>query len=227
MGLVERVLAQRSSHTNGQNATNDNGSSSSNNNGASFTGKYPIVFCTHPPVVTLGRGTKSDDIFDWHGEIVEVSRGGRATYHGPNQLVIYPIIDLNDLNIDLHHYLRTLENAVIAALAELGVHNAEARTVKADKNSPSLTGVWAGSRKVGSIGIAVRRGVSYHGVAVNLHKDESAFRGINPCGFRAEVMASVQELRQTPEGTDAPLGIDDQQRFQRQFVLTLEQQMIK
>ena len=153
-----------------------------------------LVLCTHPPVVTVGRGAVAGDIDGWTGSLIESSRGGRATYHGPSQLVIYPILDLKIERAgvrarDVHAYLRAVESATVAALGELGVV-AEARETKV--GDISLTGVWTGERKIASLGIAVRKWITYHGVAINIMNDPSAFRGIRPCGFAPEVMTSVE-----------------------------------
>lgn len=144
-----------------------------------------LILCTHPPVVTLGRATEAGDVTTWDGEIVEVSRGGRATYHGPEQIVIYPILKLERFNKDIHKYLRALENAVIAYLKDLGLE-AHAKS--------GATGIWVGEKKVGSIGIAVKKWVSYHGLALSLESHPNAFSGINPCGFSPSVMTSLEEL---------------------------------
>jgi len=155
-----------------------------------------LVFCTHPPVVTLGRGSSADETHDWHGSVFESSRGGKATYHGPNQVVIYPVLDLKKEDRkqfkprDVHAYLRALENATVAAVREMGLTQAEARTSK--MGELSLTGVWAGAQKIASIGIAVRKWITYHGVAINVHHDPQAFQGINPCGFSAQTMTSLE-----------------------------------
>lgn len=168
-------------------------------------GEDRLVFCTHPPVVTLGRGTViEEDITGWTGATVESSRGGRATYHGPNQLVIYPILNLKSArehfaSSDIHAYLRALESATVVALREVGLVAAESRTTK--MGDVSLTGVWVGERKVASIGIAIRKWVTYHGVAINVRADASAFQGIRPCGFSADVMTSIEgELDREPIG---------------------------
>lgn len=157
-----------------------------------------VVFCTHPPVVTVGRKQVQDDIAGWTGPIVEISRGGRATYHGPNQLVIYPILDLRKNHRgfkerDIHGYLRVLEDVIIHSLKSLGIAAVSGDTFPKDPDK-SYTGVWVGRRKVASIGIGVKKWVTYHGVAVNLTQDEAAFRGIQPCGFQSQVMTSVQEV---------------------------------
>ena len=161
-----------------------------------------LVVCTHPPVVTLGRGSDPADLIGWKGAVVETSRGGRATYHGPSQLVIYPIIDLKREGRahlkprDVHGYLRALETAVVEGLRRFDVV-AEARTVpmkNADGSELSVTGVWVGPRKLASIGIAVRKWITYHGVAINVANDPNAFSGIKPCGFSAGIMTSLEEL---------------------------------
>jgi lipoate-protein ligase B len=144
-----------------------------------------VVYCSHPPVVTLGRGTKEGDLLGWQGEVVEVQRGGRATYHGPSQLVAYPILDLSKRNRDLHQFFRNIEHAVIDTLKDYGV---EAGI------SEGNTGVWIGNKKIASIGIAVKKWVSYHGVAINLDFDPKAFTGLKPCGFTTETMVSLEEL---------------------------------
>lgn len=149
-----------------------------------------LVFCTHPPVVTLGRGTLPDDLIGWSGSTIETPRGGRATYHGPSQLVIYPIIDLKTRDRDVHAYLRALEKATVTALRELGLPRAEARTTPVGEIS--LTGVWNGAKKIASVGIAVRKWITYHGVAINILNDATAHQGIRPCGFSSEVMTSLE-----------------------------------
>lgn len=155
-----------------------------------------LVFCTHPPIVTKGRATTAEDITGWQGPTFESSRGGRATYHGPNQIVLYPILDLRRSRSsfgarDVHAYLRAVERAVVSSLHALGVLSAEARTQQ--MGGVSLTGVWVGERKIASLGIAVRKWVTYHGVAINLEEDASAFQGIRPCGFSSNVMTSLQK----------------------------------
>ena len=148
-----------------------------------------LVFCTHPPIVTLGRGTREGDVFAWKGKTTEVNRGGRATYHGPNQIILYPLIKI--LSKDLHGYMRGIENSVIDTLAQYGIEGS-------GKSEGDATGVWVGEQKVASIGIAVKQWVSSHGVALNLDKDEKAFTGIHPCGFSTKTMVSVEELLGKP-----------------------------
>lgn len=180
-----------------------------------FSGDDHLIFCTHPPVVTLGRATETQDVDNWCGERVEVSRGGRATYHGPSQLVVYPIINLARENRrelkskDIHHYLRLLERTVIQVLKDVGV---EAFTREQPTNpteqKKNFTGVWVPSlksaehcQKIASIGIAVRKWVTYHGIALNVNVDPTAFSGIKPCGFSKNDMVSLEEL-----GVSVPLS---------------------
>lgn len=159
-------------------------------------GEERLVFCTHPPVVTKGRGTTAEDMTGWEGSTIESSRGGRATYHGPSQIVIYPILDLTKSRVhlkerDIHAYLRSLEEITAVGLRELGVGKAERR--ESAPGELSLTGVWVGPKKIASVGIAVRKWISYHGVALNILSDPSAHKGIRPCGFAPDVMTSLEE----------------------------------
>lgn len=158
-----------------------------------------LVFCTHPPVVTLGRGTKPGDLFGWQGETVEVNRGGRATYHGPSQLVVYPILNLDRRGRDLHRYMRLLEDAIVAALAEFGI-TASGRASQVDDQGAAVdaTGVWIGTRKLASIGIGVRKWISFHGLALNVADDPQAFVGMKPCGFSTGTMISMEEVLGAP-----------------------------
>lgn len=184
-----------------------------------------LIFCSHPPVVTAGRGTRAEDVFGWKGELVESSRGGRATYHGPSQIVVYPILNLDQNRKsfsarDLHGYLRFLEQALVDTLKEFQI-SAEARTVKVDAGEPSLTGVWVGERKVASIGIAIKKWVTYHGLALNIDQDVSAFSGIHPCGLRSNVMTSMEEVM----GNGFPKN--QRQAFRSDVEKTLEKFLIK
>jgi lipoate-protein ligase B len=169
-----------------------------------------LVFCSHPPVVTLGRGTRPGDVFGWSGETVEVSRGGRATYHGPSQIVVYPIIDLNERNRDLHKLMRAMENAIVATLADFSIR-AEAHSLQTqdgDTEPVEATGVWIGARKIASIGIGVRKWISFHGLALNIEHDPRAFEGMKPCGFATGTMISMEEiLGSCPERAQVQLSL--------------------
>lgn len=157
-----------------------------------------LVFCTHPPVVTFGRATQEEDIFGWQGPMIEVSRGGRATYHGPSQLVVYPIIDLSQRKRDLHWYLRALEKSIVSMLAEFGISAVGNPENVTDDPELQATGVWIGKRKIASIGIAVRKWVTYHGMAINVVDDPKAFTGIRPCGFAPGTPISMHEILKAP-----------------------------
>src|SRR4029077_14510481 len=160
-----------------------------------------LLLLEHPPVVTVGRSARRGGAppFDRGGiEVVEVERGGDVTYHGPGQLVGYPILDLTQHRPDVHWYLRTIEQALIVALAQLAIP-AERR--------PGYTGVWTrgGARKIASIGIHVKRWVSWHGFALNVTTDLSQFDCIVPCGIAGVEMTSVE--REGGRGTrDGSLG---------------------
>ncbi len=157
-----------------------------------------LIFCTHPPVVTLGRATKPDDIVNWTGDTIEVSRGGRATYHGPSQIVVYPILNLKfsrhgRKEKEIVGFLRTFENAIVETLKEFGIESQGRSLQKKSDSEADETGVWIGHRKIASLGIAVKKWVTYHGAAINFSNDPQAFKGINPCGFQSGVMTSVEE----------------------------------
>lgn len=160
-----------------------------------------LVFCTHPPVVTLGRATKSGDVFGWQGPLIEVSRGGRATYHGPSQLVIYPILNLTHprkgrKDREIVGYLRVFEDAIVETLRDSGVE-AQGRSLQKNPNTNSEadeTGVWIVNKKIASLGVAVRKWVTFHGAAINLQYDPKAFKGLNPCGFTTDTMISLEQI---------------------------------
>ena len=155
-------------------------------------GEDTLYLCEHPHVITLGRAQRARANVVAAGDVpvVEIERGGDVTYHGPGQLVGYPVLALAEGERDLHRFLRGLEDGIIGALAELGVTGAGRRA--------GATGVWVGERKVASIGIACRRWVTFHGVALNVSTDLAYFGRINPCGFPAAVMTSVAELAGRP-----------------------------
>lgn len=151
-----------------------------------------LLLLEHPPVVTLGRNSKAAHVLEAAGaEIFEVERGGDVTYHGPGQLVGYPILDLNGYKTDLHWYLRTLEQALIDALERLDI--------PAERN-PGLTGVWTRGRKIASIGIHVKQWVTWHGFALNVTTDLADFARIVPCGIEGVVMTSVARERGAGSG---------------------------
>ena len=156
----------------------------------------------HPPVVTLGRKTPETDTptpaaLDGM-DVVEIERGGEATYHGPGQLVVYPIVHLTRARKDLHQFQRDLEEVGLRTLASLGLSG---------RRRDGLTGVWIDERKVQSLGIAVRRWVTWHGLALNVCTDLAPFRRFRPCGLDGDVMTSIQEARGRPTTVDEVLPI--------------------
>jgi lipoyl(octanoyl) transferase len=151
-----------------------------------------LIFCSHPAVVTLGRKTQPGDVFGWQGPIKEISRGGRATYHGPSQLVVYPIFKIRDIG----KYLRDFEDAILDVLKTYGIE-AVGKTLqkKSDvQEETEETGVWVGRQKIASLGIGVKKWVTYHGAAINLDEDPQAFQGMKPCGFSSDTMVSLEKL---------------------------------
>lgn len=154
-----------------------------------------LVLCDHPAVVTLGRATPPDAPRPAGIPVVEVERGGAATWHGPGQLVGYPIVDLGPRGRDVHAFLRGLEDALAAVCADLWV--AASRRSGHTGLFVAAPGTPGGFRKVASIGIAVRRWVTYHGFALNLDTAPDAFAGLRPCGFEPAVMTSVRAVRGT------------------------------
>ena len=163
-----------------------------------------VILLEHAPVITLGRKAGAEasviDAGDW--PVVRVERGGDATWHGPGQLVAYPIVALEGERRDLHRHLRQLEEAVIALLGDLGLNGVR---------DPRNTGVWLPSadgppRKVCSIGIACRRWVSWHGLALNVDPDPAAFLRLRPCGFDPDVMTRLADHLDPCPSVDALAG---------------------
>ena len=152
--------------------------------------KDTLIFCSHPPVVTFGRKTQNHEIQQWKGETYSIERGGRATYHGPGQCIVYPIINLKNKGQNVTKFLWALEKATIMTLS----HYQVTATGNPQRVNPQLTGVWVNHKKIASIGIALKKWVSYHGLAINLYADPLAFQGINPCGLSAQKMTSLEEL---------------------------------
>jgi lipoate-protein ligase B len=148
-----------------------------------------LLLVEHPPVVTLGRGTRASSLplapsqLERRGiEVFEVERGGDVTLHAPGQLVGYPILDLRQHREDLHWYLRSLEDTLIQALGGLGIEG---------ERNPGRTGVWTAGRKIASIGIHVKQWVTLHGFALNVTPHLDLFDLIVPCGIPQVVMTSV------------------------------------
>ena len=145
-----------------------------------------LLLLEHEPVYTIGRTPDQSsrrDAAHLPHPVVQINRGGQATYHGPGQLVGYPILDLRTRGQDLHVYLRELEGVLIEALAGYGV--------TAGRRA-GLTGVWVGERKIASIGVGVRRWISMHGFALNVCGDLAPFTEITPCGIAGVEMTSLE-----------------------------------
>jgi len=155
-----------------------------------------LLLLEHDPVVTMGRLAEGANLLRPDGiDVVEVERGGDVTYHGPGQLVGYPILDLTQYRQDLHWYLRTLEEALIDGLARLGI---------VAGREPGRTGVWTSGRKIASIGVHVKRWVTWHGFALNVTTDLAAFDRIVPCGIPGVVMTSVEREGGRGAGEGSP-----------------------
>lgn len=147
-----------------------------------------LLFVEHPHVYTLGRGGHAANLLaPQEIPVHRTSRGGDVTYHGPGQLVVYPIIDLRSkLRKDVHRYVRNLEQSAILTLADFGITTTR---------RPPYTGIWIDDRKIAAIGVAVRRAITYHGLALNVNTDLAYFQRIIPCGLAwAEVTSMQKEL---------------------------------
>jgi lipoyl(octanoyl) transferase len=179
-----------------------------------------LVLVEHPPVITLGRSTKAGNLLATDAllaargvERFEVERGGDVTFHGPGQLVGYPIVDLTEHREDLHWYLRQVEEVVIRGVAPFGL---------AAGRDPGKTGVWTSGRKLASIGVHARQWVTWHGFALNVTTDLSYFDLMVPCGIADVEMTSVErELLEDASGTclapSPSLGDDVREAIVRSF----------
>ena len=140
----------------------------------------------HPPVFTLGQAGKPEHVLD-AGDIplVQSDRGGQVTYHGPGQIVIYPLLDLRRHQLGARRLVTLLETSVVAWLADLGIHAA----ARAD-----APGVYVDQAKIAALGLRIRRGCSYHGVAVNVAMDLTPYQRINPCGYAGMAVTDLRSL---------------------------------
>jgi lipoate-protein ligase B len=163
-----------------------------------------VVLLEHEPVITLGsRAVRAeelpltDDEYAARGiEIVEVPRGGRSTYHGPGQLVCYPILDLNDRGRDLRRHVRGLEQTIVRTLAGFGIEGS-------GRDEPHQSGVWVDDRKIASIGVRCARWVTSHGLAVNVDPDLGVYELFDACGLGNARFTSIAAE------TGRPVTIDD------------------
>ncbi|HZW55727.1 MAG TPA: lipoyl(octanoyl) transferase LipB [Nitrososphaerales archaeon] len=146
-----------------------------------------LILVEHDHVVTLGRSSHLENILLTGLPSYSIERGGDVTYHGPGQLVCYPIISLQEKGLGVRQYVEHLETAIVRTLDQIGIKNAEGKLGRE-------TGVWIdGRRKIASIGVAVSHWVTYHGLALNVNTDLSYFQRIRPCGFDANIMTSVSK----------------------------------
>lgn len=152
--------------------------------------KNVVLFLEHPPVFTLGRRggldnlTVPEDYLEKAGiSVIHVERGGDITYHGPGQLVVYPIVDMREAGLRVLDYVTALEEIMIRTAADWGL--------VAERNSMNR-GVWVDNKKLGSIGITIRRGISFHGIAFNVNVSLEPFGWINPCGLKGIRMTSME-----------------------------------
>ena len=157
-------------------------------------GPERLLLLEHPHVYTLGRNADESDVLagpEWlraRGvEVAECNRGGQVTYHGPGQLVGYPVVNLNPDRRDIRRYVRDVQEALVRTLAEYGI---EAHP----RDGAELIGVWVGERKIASIGVHLSRWITTHGFALNVSTDLSYFSGIVPCGLSQVEMTSVERL---------------------------------
>lgn len=159
-----------------------------------FDGDIPdlLIYTEHYPVITIGARIGASKHLLWDQQELHIrgielersNRGGDITYHGPGQLVVYPIINLNDRVKDLHLYLRDLEQVVINALRKLGLVTARRK---------GKTGIWVEQRKIAAIGVAVKHWVTYHGLAININNCLDPFDGIVPCGIKDSTVTSIKK----------------------------------
>lgn len=155
-------------------------------------GMQALLLCEHPPILTLGRSAAEKHILISQEELDErnisvhhIDRGGDITLHAPGQLVVYPILDLSNFGKNLRVYLRQLEQVAIDLLSDFDI---------VANRFPEQTGAWVGKKKIASIGIGVRKWISFHGLAVNVNTDLKLFSMIKPCGLDVE-MTSISDIK--------------------------------
>ncbi len=148
-----------------------------------------VLLCQHPPVYTIGRSSRQPVPENLPDPVHRVERGGDLTWHGPGQIVGYPILKLSEHGLGARSYLRALEAVLAEAVRPLGV---KAETL------PGFTGLWVGRRKLASIGVAVRGGISYHGFALNANNSLEGFRRVHPCRLESDTMTTLQAVLGRP-----------------------------
>jgi len=148
-----------------------------------------LWFVEHPPVYTLGQAGKREHILNSSNiPVVESDRGGQVTYHGPKQLVVYTLLDLQRAGLGVRETVIHLENAVIDCLAHFGI------TAVGRRDAP---GVYVNNAKIAALGLRIRRGRCYHGLALNVAPDLQPFSGINPCGYKGLEVTSMKKIGAT------------------------------
>ncbi|MFH2049228.1 MAG: lipoyl(octanoyl) transferase LipB [bacterium] len=144
-----------------------------------------LILVEHPPVVTVGKDGHEENFKNLKVQPVFVERGGDVTYHGPGQLVVYFIFNLQRRGLNLHKFIENILDGIIITLAKYNV--------KAHKDEVN-TGIWVDDKKIASLGIAIKRWVTFHGVAINLNTDLNDFEQINPCGLESGIMTSLKKI---------------------------------
>jgi len=159
-----------------------------------------LLLVEHPPTFTTGRGGKSEHLLKSREELKKkgihfevISRGGDITFHGPGQLVGYPILNLKKHNNDVHKYLRNLEEVIILALSDFGIKGERLK---------GITGVWVKGEKITSIGVGIKKWITYHGFALNVNTDLSYFDMIVPCGIQGVKITSLKKLSGNEQDID-------------------------
>jgi lipoyl(octanoyl) transferase len=180
-----------------------------------------LLFVEHPPTITIGRRGTADEVvaprkvLEARGiTVTQTDRGGQVTYHGPGQIVAYPILDLQAHSLGLHDYMRLLEESVIRTIAEYGVkgYRVEGRT-----------GVWVGKEKICAMGIRVRRWCTIHGLALNVDTDLNHFGMIIPCGIRDRGVTSLKVLLGDAAPSNDAVRVRLRHHLAEQFGLELEE----
>jgi len=186
-----------------------------------------LLVLEHPPVFTLGRSGSLDNLLvspgflqDQSIDVVRIERGGDITYHGPGQVIAYPIIDLRKAGIGMTELVFGLEAIMISTAADFGVQA---------QRSPAGRGAWVGCTKLGSLGLALRRGITFHGLALNVTSDLTPFSWINPCGLNGVTMTSL--ARESEEPIDPDLARHNlkshfQSHFHKRLSTGTEQNML-
>lgn len=145
-----------------------------------------IWYCEHPPVFTLGLNAAREHLLaPGDIDVVQIDRGGQVTYHGPGILMVYPLIDIRRANIGVRRLVTALEQSVVDLAAEYGIDAAA---------KPEAPGVYVDGAKLASVGLRIRRGASFHGMALNVNADLEPFARINPCGYQGLEMTDFQRL---------------------------------